>query len=200
MPFVKANPTLLTHVALGELRHAVSRMTMVECIEQRKTTLSGVVQGVVEATIHPAGQDNDWGIAVEVAQLAQVFIVDAELRQQLEAQVRNEIKLKSDQSDIQTAEEAELTQMASEGRVAEQKLASDRAEIRRAEELHQAEMSAAQAKINGETPVRLLRVNREAEVLREELRLQQLKNRVRAFQAEHGILAQAVRRADPDRD
>jgi regulator of protease activity HflC (stomatin/prohibitin superfamily) len=80
MPFVKANPTLLTHVALGELRHAVSRMTMVECIEQRKTTLSGVVQGVVEATIHPAGQDNDWGIAVEVAQLAQVFIVDAELR------------------------------------------------------------------------------------------------------------------------
>jgi hypothetical protein len=114
--------------------------------------------------------------------------------------VRNEIKLKSDQSDIQTAEEAELTQMASEGRVAEQKLASDRAEIRRAEELHQAEMSAAQAKINGETPVRLLRVNREAEVLREELRLQQLKNRVRAFQAEHGILAQAVRRADPDRD
>jgi hypothetical protein len=179
---------LLTHVALGELRHAVSHMTMIECIEQRKTTLSGVVQTALESTIHPAGQDTDWGIAVEVAQLAQVFIVDAELRQQLEAQVRNEIKLKSDQSDIQTAEEAELTQMASEGRVAEQTLASDRAEIRRAEELHQAEMSAAQAKINGETPVRLLRINREAEVLREELRLQQLKNRVRAFQVEHDQL------------
>src|SRR6478736_7627439 len=35
--------TLLTHVCYGELRHAVSHMTMVECIEQRKTTLSGVV-------------------------------------------------------------------------------------------------------------------------------------------------------------
>src|SRR5512146_3153631 len=34
--------TLLTDVCLGELRHAVSHMTMVQCIEQRKTTLSGV--------------------------------------------------------------------------------------------------------------------------------------------------------------
>jgi hypothetical protein len=208
---------LLTHVALGELRHAVSQMTMVECIEQRKTTLSGVVQGALEATIHPPGPDNDWGIAVEVAQLAQVFIVDAELRQQLEAQVRNEIKLKSDQSDIQTAEESELTQMASEGRIAEQKLATDRDDLRREEELEMAqivrqrrmeaerlateqqtlemtrqlresEMAAEEAKINIETPVRLLRIARDSEVLREELRLQQLKNRVHAHQVEHDQL------------
>ena len=39
--------TLLTHVCLGELRHAVSHMTMVECIEQRKTTLSGVVDAAL---------------------------------------------------------------------------------------------------------------------------------------------------------
>ena len=42
---------LLTHVCLGELRHAVSHMTMVECIEQRKTTLSEVAEP------GPAGHD-----------------------------------------------------------------------------------------------------------------------------------------------
>src|SRR4029077_5068938 len=40
----------LTHVCLGELRHTVSHMTMAECIEQRKTTLSGVVAAALDAT------------------------------------------------------------------------------------------------------------------------------------------------------
>ena len=177
--------TLLTHVALGELRHAVSHMTMVECIEQRKTTLSGVVETALQATIHPA--DGDWGISIEVAQLAQVFIVDAELRSQLEAEVRNEIKLKSDQSDIQTAEEAKLTAMASEGRVAEQKLAGDRDALRRSEELFAAEMAAEQARVETEAPVRLLKVVREREVLAEELVMRELQNRVHAAEVEHDL-------------
>ena len=91
--------TLLTHVCYGELRHAVSHMTMVECIEQRKTTLSGVVAAALQATIHSDGDDSkEWGIRIEASQVAQVFIVDPTLRQQLEAEVRNEIKLKADQS------------------------------------------------------------------------------------------------------
>jgi hypothetical protein len=216
--------TLLTHVALGELRDAVSHMTMVECIEQRKTTLSGVVQAALNTTIHSDGRESDWGIAVEVAQLAQVFIVDAELRQQLEAEVRNEIRLKSDQSDIQTEEEAKLTAMASEGRVAEQKLVADRENLRRAEELEMAqvvrqrrmeaeklatqrqalelaqqlqesEMAAEEARINVEAPVRLLRATREVEALRQELDLHQLKNQVRAFEVEHNLL---LTRAEQD--
>jgi len=208
---------LLTHVVLGELRHAVSHMTMVECIEQRKTTLSGVVAEALAHTVHPAGGLSDWGITVEVAQVAQVFIVDAELRHQLEAETRNEIKLKSDQSDTQTAQEAKLSTMASASRVAEKKLEADREDLRRAEvlemaqvarqrrletenlasqrqalelarELHQAEMATEEAKTNAEAPVRLLKIARESEVLRDELAMRELKTRARTLEVEHDLL------------
>ncbi len=210
--------TLLTHVCLGELRHAVSHMTMVECIEERKTTLSGVVEGALQTTIHGTdGGEGEWGIAVEVAQLAQVFIVDAELRGQLEAEVRNDIRLRSDQSDLRTTEAVRLAQMASEGRVAEQQLAGDRERLRRQEELELAEIArgrrmdaeglatergrialeqerlhadlAAQTdRLDAEPPVRLLRISREAEVLRQELELRRLQNEIRALEVEQQIL------------
>ncbi len=205
--------TLITHVVLGELRHAVSHMTMVECIEQRKTTLSGVVEAALAATLHHGDEASEWGIEIEVAQLAQVFIVDAELRQQLEAEIRNEIKLKSDQSDIQTAEEAKLTAMTSQGRLAEQQLAADQENLRRrealemaelehrrrseveklaterqalelAEQLFQAEMASEEARITAEAPIRLLRAAREAESLRAELETRELANRVRSLEVE----------------
>ena len=210
--------TLLTHVCLGELRHAVSHMTMVECIEQRKTTLSGVAETALQAAIHNGdGHDNAWGITVEVSQLAQVFIVDTQLRQQLEAEIRNEIKLKSDQSDIRTKEETRLAEMASAGRMEEQKLASDRETMRRQEvlelaqlarqrrmqaenvvterqslELEQerfhAEMEAEQDRVNTETPVRLLRIAKERETLGEELEMRRLRNQVKAFDVEDELL------------
>ncbi len=210
--------TLLTHLCLGELRHAVSHMTMIECIEQRKTTLSGVAEAALQATIQGGDSESKaWGITVEVAQLAQVFIVDAQLRQQLEAEVRNEIKLKSDQSNVRTKEEARLTEMASEGRVEEKKLASDRESLRRQEELElvqlarqrrmqaenvatqrqalqleqerfRAEMEAEQDRVNTEAPVRMLRVAKESEVLRDELEMRKLQNQVKALDVEHELL------------
>ena len=210
--------TLLTHVCLGELRHAVSHMTMAQCIEERKTTLSGVADAALQTTIRKAdGETNDWGITVEVAQVAQVFIVDTHLRQQLEAEVRNEIKLKSDQSDLRTREETRLTEMASEGRVEEQKLASDMEGLRRQEELElsqlarqrrmqaenvaterqalqlererfHAEMEAEQDRVNTEAPVRKLRIATESEVLRDELAMRTLQNQVKALDVEHDLL------------
>jgi len=134
--------TLLTRICLGELRHAVSHMTMVECIEQRKTTLSAVAATALEATLQGGGgQVGDWGITIEVAQLAQVYIVDANLRAQLEAEVRNEIKLKSDESDIRTLEQTRLAEMTSQGRVDEQKLESDQESLRRTEALEMAQVA-----------------------------------------------------------
>ncbi len=210
--------TLLTHVCLGELRDAVSHMTMVECIEQRKTTLSEVVDAALRTTIHnESAQSNDWGISVEVAQVAQVFIVDAQLRQQLEAEVRNEIKLKSDQSNILTQEEVRLAEMESAGRVEEKKLANDRESLRRQEEMELAQLARArrmqaenlateqqalqleqerfhaqldvdQDRVNTETPVRLLRIAKESGVLREELELRKLQNQVKAFDVENDLL------------
>jgi hypothetical protein len=216
---------LLTHICLGELRHAVSHMTMAECIEQRKTTLSGVVAAAMAATVHGEGtQANDWGIEVEVARVAQVFIVDAQLRQQLEAEVRNEIKLKSDQSTIRSQEEIRLAELTSEGRVQEKKLATDRDSLRRQEELELAQLArqrrmqaeslatdqqtlaleqerlhsrlaAEQDRVNAEAPVRLLRIATESGVLREELELRRLQNEVKAFDVEADLLLERARQA-----
>jgi hypothetical protein len=185
--------TLLTHVCLGELRDAVSHMSMTECIEQRKSGLSEVVRAAAESTIRDGDAELGWGISVEVAQLAQVFIVDAELRARLEAEVRNEIKLKSDRSDIRAGQEAQLAEMAAADRVAEQQLAADREALRRREALFASELAATEARVTAETPVRLLALAREAEVLREELEVQALRNGHREGQVEHEL---AQRRAE----
>jgi hypothetical protein len=224
---------LLVDVTLGELRHAVSHMTMAECIEQRKTTLSGVVRDALEAVTRggpsgdvagadPAAPAGGWGITIEVAQVAQVFIVDAGLRQQLEAEVRNEIKVRSDESNVRAREETRLAEMASEARVQEQQLASDRDALRRREELELAELArqrrmtvedlatqrqaleleqerfrveqeAARDRIEVEAPVRLLRVARESEALREELGMHRLRNDVETLDVERQLLLPRAR-------
>src|SRR5512145_2662888 len=43
--------TLLTHICLGELRDAVSHMNMAECIEQRKTSLTHVIEATLQKAI-----------------------------------------------------------------------------------------------------------------------------------------------------
>ena len=217
--------SLLTHTCLGELRHAVSHMTMVECIEQRKTTLSSVVEDTLLRTIHPDGAElNAWGITVEVAQVAQVFIVDAQLRQQLEAEVRNEIKLTSDQSTIRTQEEVRLAEMASESRVQELKLATDKDNLRRREDFEQAEVerrrraqaeelvttrqgleadqekfriqqAVEQDRVTTEAPVRLLRITREVEILREDLEMRRLQKQVRELEVERDLLIERAHQA-----
>ena len=244
---IQAVMKLLTHVVLGELRHAVSHMTMVECIEQRKTTLSEVAETALATTIR-GGETGagDWGITVEVAQLAQVFIVDQQLRQQLEAEIRNEIKLKSDQSNLLTAEEITVAKMASGARLEEQKLAADRETLRRAEEIKLAEMAsglrveeqtlaadrdsirraeemdlaklarlrrrrdeevadaqraleldlerfhagvaADKDRVDAETPVRLLQLAKEREILEQEIIVRQLRSTAHALEVEHDLL------------
>jgi hypothetical protein len=209
--------TLLTHVCYGQLRHAVSHMTMVECIEQRMTTLSGVVAEALEKTIRSDGDNSkEWGIRIEASQVAQVFIVDPALRQQLEAEVRNEIKLKADQSNMQAQEQFQLAELASETRISEQKLEADQAGLRREEALasarvarqrrdltetveterqmaeieqaqFHAQLAAEQERLAAEGPVRLLRIETEARVLAEELAMRELQNRVAALDLERDL-------------
>jgi hypothetical protein len=209
--------TLLTHVCYGELRHAVSHMTMVECIEQRKTTLSSVIAEALRATVHPDGADaTEWGVRIEASQVAQVFIVDPTLRQQLEAEVRNEIKLKADQSNMQAQEQFQLAELASETRIQEQKLAADQATLRREEEMETARvarqrrelaeqfaterqeaeleqqrlhgrLAAEQDRVTAEAPVRRLQIETERAILDEELVLRELQSRVHAFDLEREL-------------
>jgi len=210
--------TLLTHVCFGELRHAVSHMTMVECIEQRKTTLSGVVSAALQATIHGDGDTGrEWGVRIEAAQVAQVFIVDPTLRQQLEAEVRNEIKLKADQSNMHAQEQIQLAELESQSRVQERKLAEDQATLRREEEMEVAQiarqrrartetlatdrqvldldrerlharLAADRDRVNAEAPVRLLRLKTERGVLAEEVAVRELESQVKALEVERDLL------------
>jgi hypothetical protein len=184
---------LLTHVCLGELRHAVSHMTMVECIEQRKTTLSDVVASALAASVR--GEGAAWGVTIEVSQVAQVFIVDAELRQQLEAQVRNDIRLTSDRSDIETREATQLAEMASEARVQEQRLSVEQRHIELELERFRTELAADEQRAEAEAPVRLLKIRKDTEVLREELEMRELRTRARALEADEEL---ALRRAEQD--
>jgi len=86
---IEAMDKSLADISLGELRDVISHMNMQECIGQRKTTLSNAVREGLESV---AGS---WGIKIEVAQLAQVFIYDNDIREYLETDVRNELRLES---------------------------------------------------------------------------------------------------------
>jgi hypothetical protein len=206
--------TLLTHVCYGELRHAVSHMTMVECIEQRKTTLSGVLATALKATVNSDGEDRqNWGVRIEASQVAQVFIVDPTLRQQLEAQVRNEIKLRADQSDMQAKEQIKLAELESETRIQDQELAANQANLRREEELQTAQtardrrvlaehleterqtLALEQERIAAEAPVRLLKIETERGILAEELVMRRLQAQVQALDLERDL---ALPRAQQD--
>lgn len=108
---------LIRNICLGELRAVVSGMTMKECIEQRKTVLTSTVDAALRQVVraNDATTATQWGIELEMVQVAQVYILDNDLRKQLEAEVRNHIRAQSDQSGIRTAEETRLTQWPQTG-------------------------------------------------------------------------------------
>lgn len=208
---------LLTHILLGELRDAVSHLTMPECIEGRKTTLTDVAAQSLANAVAGGASGEAWGIVIEAAQVAQVFIVDTALRGQLEAETRNEIRLRAEQSNIKTQQETQLAQMASQGLVDERQLAKDREDLRRAEEIDvlrvardrrkatedlataqhamaleqerfAGEMAADEARMAAERPIRLAKIDQEREALAQELELRELQTRVRALEVEREML------------
>ena len=63
--------------------------------------------------VHGNGGKKGWGIDLEVVQVAQVFIVDDELRKQLEAEVRNRIKSTSELSAIKMQDEIKFARASS---------------------------------------------------------------------------------------
>src|SRR5262249_16426675 len=117
---------LIGHVCLGELRAAVAHMTMDECIAQRKTTLTDAVASALRQVIPGRGGEPGWGLELDVVQVAQVLIVDAQLRRQLEAEVRNGIRVKSELSGIRTREGIKLAEVESERRLQQEALQTER--------------------------------------------------------------------------
>lgn len=101
---------IIGDLSLGELRAQVASMTYSECVEQRKTTLTQAVRQALDQTNRESG----WGLEIEVVQVAQVFIVDTELRHQLEAEVRQQIRADSELATLKVESELRRSRAESE--------------------------------------------------------------------------------------
>lgn len=180
---------MISHVCLGELRAAVSHMTMKECIEQRKTTLTDVVRNALKEVIDGKDGEKGWGIDVEVVQVAQVFIVDQELRKQLEAEVRNQIKSTSELSDIKMQEEIELAKASSERRLHQEALETEKQRLDIAQQTMELQKRFESEQIEIDAPVQLLKIKRQEEKLKQELKMRKLEHDVKMLEVETNILA-----------
>jgi hypothetical protein len=207
---------LIGFICMGELRSIVSDMTMQECIEQRKTTLTKVVHTALNQIIEGDSETSNtpktsWGIQLEVVQVSQVYIVDEELRRQLEAEVRNEIRVKSDKSAIQSKEEINLRQILSEQRLEQERLSAEKENISRKESLelaklayqrrmqdedlesHRKQIEVEREKVELETPLQKIRAQHQKEVLEFELETKQLANQVKALDVDSEIMLDTAR-------
>ncbi len=199
---------MLSHLCLGELRATVAHMTMAECIEQRKTTLTDVLSSMLERTIGRGNIEADWGIEIPVVQVAQVYIVDGELRRQLEAEVRNQVLSTSQLSDLKVHEEITLARSQSERRTWQENLENERERSRVASEQQrlqyatererlQLERELGEEKLRTEhdfecleteleakktdleTPLLMEQMSKQMKILAEELKLRELQKELR---------------------
>lgn len=184
--------TLLSHMCLGELRALVAQMTMSECIEQRKTTLTDTLFTSLQQVVQGQGERPGWGITLDVVQVAQVFIVDQELRRQLEAEVRNQIKGQSDLSELRMREGFKRAQAASDRRLQQEGLETERERLAIASTKLQLQNALEREEIEAKTPLRLLQIARQQDIVQAEVVLAQLTNTLRALEVEREmLLAQA---------
>lgn len=210
---------LINNICLGELRSVVAGMTMAECIENRKTILTAAVDSALRGIIADGRNEggSDWGIELELVQVAQVFIVDSELNDQLEAEVRSEILSKSEKSEIAARQSIQLAQIEADRQIQEQKTMMEKDAIRQKEEIEQAnlqvrrrsqkqsqelevegiklasetfvlEQQAARKKIETETPVKLLQIKNLHEVFDQELAMRQVEMQIRELKVMRDML------------
>jgi hypothetical protein len=185
--------TLISHICLGELRAAVAHLSMNQCIEQRKTTLTDAVAGALQQVIHGKNGEPGWGIELDVVQVAQVFIVDQELRKQLEAELRNAIRVKSVLSDIQTREGIKLAETTSERRLAQESLGTEREKMDITREKVRLQQQLEHDQIQAEAPNKLLRIAKHEEVLRKQLETLPMEIQARELQARAETVTDRVR-------
>lgn len=214
----------IRNICLGELRAVVAGMTMQECIEQRKTVLTSAVGEALRQVIlaEKVGAVAQWGIELEMVQVAQVYIIDNEMRRHLEAEIRNHIRARSDQSSLRAQEETRLAQIDSDRRVQEQGLAVEKDAVRRQEEIDlaklqyerrmqaerqevereavrlgiqkfQVDLDAERQKAEIEAPVRLLQIEKQRSVLENELAVRQVENQVRELEVRRDLVLENAR-------
>lgn len=184
---------LVGNACLGELRDRVSHMTMQQCIEERKTTLTEAVHKALTALVD--GDGGMWGVVLDVVQVAQVFIVDQELRRQLEAETRNQIKSKSDLAELSARESVQLAKIGSERRVQQESLETERQRIAHDREKYALEVEADRARVEMDKPLQVLRFQNRLAILEVEKEALELDKQVEAIRVEKDFL---LKRAEHD--
>jgi hypothetical protein len=101
---------------------------------------------------------------------SQVFIVDEDLRRQLEAETRGRIRSASDLAELSARESVELAKIGAARRVQQESLETERQQIARDWEKRALVAEAERAAIELDKPVQLARFANRLEVLRAELR------------------------------
>ena len=185
--------SMISHVSLGELRATVSHLTMKDCIEQRKTTLTDSVRNALNEVVHGSDTETGWGVDIDVVQVAQVFIVDNELRRQLEAEVRNQIKSTSDLSDIHLQEEIQLAKVASERRLQLENLESEKQRVAIAEETFQLQKELEKNQTESDTPVQMLKLQHRMELVHKELELRRLEYEIKDLEVRTNMLVEKAK-------
>ena len=109
---------------------------------------------------------------LDVVQVAQVFIVDQDLRRQLEAETRNHIRSSSDLAEMQAKESVQMAGIVSQRRLKQETLESERLQS------------------EADTPVQLLRIRNQLTVLREQKEKLEMERQVRALEVERDLIAE----------
>lgn len=186
--------SLISQLCMGELRAVAAGLTMQECIEGRKTTLTeAIAESLGRVVAGGDGAEGGWGIELDVVQVAQVFLTDQDLRQQLEAEVRDRIRSTSERSRIQTERELRLAEIVSQRELEEEGLKTERLHVELGQEKAQLDAGLERERIEAQAPVRLLKQKHEAEALEHERELREIENAVLGLRV-HGQMLQ--RRAE----
>lgn len=185
--------SLLAHICLGELRAVATLMSMRECIEQRKTTLTSAVATAVETATRAEGAD--WGLSIEVVQVAQVFIVDADLRRKLEAETRNQLTARSQLAELAMKNEVQLAELTNRRRLEQEaeldlhrKAERQRAQLERDHRL-------ARERLEADAETRRLGLERQQALAELEQSRAEQERVLKALQVEVALLEERARQA-----
>ena len=172
---------LIGNVCLGELRDKVSHMSMDACINERKTTLTDAVTIELEKVVQ------DWGIKISVAQVAQVFIVEEEIRKQLEAEVRNELRANSELSDIKTEEAISKETSASELRLKKEEFENQKERLKIEQERKELERDNDKKEIERLTPLKIFEAEQDMLTMNKMMELYELKEKMNVLKAKANL-------------
>lgn len=165
---------MVSDLSLGELRAQVAKMTYPECVQERKTTLTQAVREALLETNRASG----WGVEIEVVQVAQVFIVDQELRYQLEAEVRQQIRADSELATLKVESELQRSRAESERHSLDVQLATERERVRVKRESEKLQSEAERLTLDDmlATERERSRVQQENEKMRADLEKERLRH------------------------